>query len=290
LADREQLQIERGRPGACKRAELWRRAPGTMTERGAIRRLGAIAGILVLALALTGLAAARMKSLKLEAGLCETTGGGKFVEIPGFPGEKIDRRLLTDIRRLERRYKIFVTDGYSISDVHAANGEHPLGLALDIVPNKAVGGRWRQIDRLAAWAEPRPDRPRPPFRWVGYDGDANHGRGHHLHLSWSHSPAKRGRTARTVYTRRCPARATPPAPTAEPPLAGGTEVGAPVKDNDGGGSGGGDQDGGGGGGGPSGPGSGGIGGDGLGSGSGGIGGKLKLAPRVAERRGVDDSS
>jgi hypothetical protein len=244
-----------------------------MIESGTIRRLGGIAGILVLALALTGLAA---------------TGGGKFVAIPGFPGEMIDRRLLTDIRRLERRYKIFVTDGYSISDVHAANGEHPLGLALDIVPDKAVGGRWRQIDRLAAWAEPKPDKPRPPFRWVGYDGDANHGRGHHLHLSWSHSPAEPGRTARTVLTMHCPAPAAPPA--AEPPLTGGTEVGAPVKNDGGGGSGGGAQDGDGGGGGPSGPGSGGIGGGGLGSGSGGIAGKLKLAPRVAERRGVDDSS
>jgi hypothetical protein len=28
---------------------------------------------------------------------------------------------------------------------------------------------------------------------VGYNGDANHGRGHHLHLSWNHGPAKRGR-------------------------------------------------------------------------------------------------
>jgi hypothetical protein len=24
---------------------------------------------------------------------------------------------------------------------------------------------------------------------VGYDGDANHGRGDHLHLSWIHAPA-----------------------------------------------------------------------------------------------------
>ena len=26
----------------------------------------------------------------------------------------------------------------------------------------------------------------PPFRWVGYDGDENHGCGDHLHLSWFH--------------------------------------------------------------------------------------------------------
>jgi hypothetical protein len=240
----------------------------------------------VVAIALTGLAVARMKSTKIGPGLCQTTGGGKIVDIPGFPGEMIDRRLLTDIRRLVRRYKIFVTDGYSLSDVHAANGEHPLGLALDIVPNVAKGGSWSRIDRLAAWAEPEPNEPRPPFRWVGYDGDANHGRGHHLHLSWSHSVSMPGRTARTVYTRRCPSPAIPapvPPPAPEPPLAGGTEVGEPVK-GQGGSSGGGDYAGSGGGDWASGPGSGGIGGGGLGSGSGGIG--KRLAPPVAEAGGL----
>jgi hypothetical protein len=233
----------------------------------------------VLALTLAGLAAARMQSTKLAPALCETTGGGKFVEIPGFPGEMIDRRLLTDIRRLVRRYKIFVTDGYSLSSVHAANGEHPLGLALDIVPDRAKGGTWDLIDRLAAWAEPRPDKPRSPFRWVGYDGDANHGRGHHLHLSWSHSVARPGRPARAVYTRRCPSQAPPPAtpqpPPEPPPLTGGTQVGQPVKEHNGV-SGGGRHGGGGHGGGggrPSGPGSGGIGGAGHGPGSGGISAK-----------------
>ena len=32
-----------------------------------------------------------------------------------------------------------------------------------------------------------PEPPRPPFRWVGYDGDAGHGCGNHLHLSWNHA-------------------------------------------------------------------------------------------------------
>jgi hypothetical protein len=239
----------------------------------------------VLVLTLAGLAAARMQSTKLRPGLCETTGGGHFVDIPGFPGETIDRRLLTDIRRLVRRYRIFVTDGYSLSNVHAANGEHPLGLALDIVPDKERGGTWNRIDRLAAWAEPQQGDPRAPFRWVGYEGDANHGRGHHLHLSWSHSLSRPGRPARTVYTTRCPSPTSPPAPE-PPPLAGGTEAGPPVKDSPG-------EGGGGGGGGnhhdgdgrPS-AGSGGVGGAGHGSGSGGIGGRLRIAPPVVETGGV----
>jgi hypothetical protein len=208
----------------------------------------------VLLVALTGLASAAMHSTKLAPGLCETTGGGRFVKIPGFPGETIDRRLLTDIRMLEKRYSIFVTDGYSIDDVHAENGEHPIGLALDIVPDKAAGGRWSDIDRLAAWAEPKQDRPREPFRWVGYDGDRGHGRGHHLHLSWSHSFAKPRKTARTVYTIRCPGETgqVPGEPTGA--STGGTAVG---------------------------------GGHGGGTGSGGIGGKPRLVPPVAESDGLD---
>ncbi len=192
-----------------------------------IRRLAAvIATALAIGLALAGSANGAMHSPKLGPGLCETTGGGRIVPIPDFPGEKIDRRLLTDIKRLEKRYKIFVTDGYSMDGVHAENGEHPIGLALDIVPNKAAGGRWSDIDRLAAWAEPKQNQPRAPFRWVGYNGDEGHGRGNHLHLSWSHTVTKPGRTARTVYTSRCPSPPTTPPPSTEPddPPGGGTDV------------------------------------------------------------------
>ena len=71
------------------------------------------------------------------------------------------RRLVRDIRLLKRRYDIFITDGYSKDPVHSANGEHPMGLALDIVPR---GRRWGKIDRLARWAEPTQNAPRAPFR------------------------------------------------------------------------------------------------------------------------------
>jgi hypothetical protein len=164
-----------------------------------------LAGVLAVALALLwiGAAPAKMKSQR-SAGICVTTGGGKFVDIPGFPGEKIDRRLLADVRMLVRRYDIFITDGFSTSSIHSSKGEHPLGLALDIVPNKAAGGTWKKVDRLARWAEPQQDRPRAPFRWVGYDGDSGHGRGHHLHLSWNHGGGSFGKPVRTVNTLRCP--------------------------------------------------------------------------------------
>ena len=73
--------------------------------------------VVVLALgafaALVATAPAAMRSDKINKNLCETTGGGKFVPIPGFPGEKADRRLLTDIKYLRRKYDIFITDGLS---------------------------------------------------------------------------------------------------------------------------------------------------------------------------------
>ena len=185
-------------------------------------------------------ASARMKTTKQADGTCLTVGGGRFVDIPGFPGEQIDRRLLRDVRWLRRHYGIFVTDGYSADDVHAANGEHPIGLALDIVPDKARGGTWEQIDALAAWAEPRQNAPVAPFRWVGYDGDANHGRGHHLHLSWAHSATKFGVPAESVYTMRCPKPGSKQGhgdgkPDKPDPPSGGTGAGEPQPDDPAGG-------------------------------------------------------
>jgi uncharacterized membrane protein YgcG len=210
---------------------------------------------------------ARMKSVQISNKVCQTTGGGKFVDIPGFPGEKIDRRLLRDIRYLRRNYKIFITDGYSKDPVHSANGEHPRGLALDIVPNVAAGGSWSDIDKLAKWAEPSQNQPRSPFRWVGYDGDANHGRGHHLHLSYNHLGADFGEPAKTMYSIKCPKKR-----------------GDGDRDGDGGGGGGGD------GGGIS---AGDSGGDGGGGGTGGGGISTRsaepsdLGPVQPESGGVD---
>lgn len=167
------------------------------------RSLPALFAVLGLGIA-TGSAHGEMRSVQLKKNLCKTTGGGKFVDIPGFPGEKIDRRLLPDIRWMKRNYSIFITDGYARYG-HAANGEHPIGLATDIVPHRNRGGTWGKIDRLAEKVEPRQNRPMLPWRWVGYNGDAGHGRGAHLHLSWSHSSnTTPGKPARWVLTRKCP--------------------------------------------------------------------------------------
>jgi Transglycosylase SLT domain len=134
-------------------------------------------------------------------GVRRVAGAGRIVPIPGSPGEAIDSRILRDVLFLQRRFLFTITAGYDPTG-HKAAGEHPLGLALDIVPGPQ--GSWEDIDRLARWAEPRQNAPRPPFRWVGYNGDADHGRGHHLHLSWDHSPTAPGQPPEWVLVLAAP--------------------------------------------------------------------------------------
>jgi hypothetical protein len=131
---------------------------------------------------------------------------GKIVPIPASipheEGDMVDQRILPDLRWIAKRYPIFVTDGYSgplpngvhvgCNRCHVKGSDHYNGLAVDIVPLNGDGkcdSTWAAITRLAHWAEPVQNQPRLPFRWVGYDGDAGHGCGNHLHLSWNHAPA-----------------------------------------------------------------------------------------------------
>jgi hypothetical protein len=133
------------------------------------------------------------------------SGGGRWVPVPGQAWARIDRRILPDVLYLVRRYRVRIVEGYGTIG-HEPFGEHPLGLAVDIEPG--AGGTWADVSKLARWAEPRQNRPRGPFRWVGWNGDFNHGHpsvckprlgcAPHLHLSWSHTPAPPRHLARTV--------------------------------------------------------------------------------------------
>jgi hypothetical protein len=132
---------------------------------------------------------------------------GEIVPIPASvpheEGDMVDRRIVPDLRWLAAHFPIYVTDGYSgplpngehigCNLCHVRNSDHYNGLAVDLVPLDGTPGKcdasWAAITRLALWAEPLQNKPRPPFRWVGYDGDAGHGCGNHLHLSWAHAPA-----------------------------------------------------------------------------------------------------
>jgi hypothetical protein len=177
-------------------------------DRGAGRRHPLRARLVALtALAFVGLAI--WASAFADAGPASTRivySAGKIVPIPASipheAGDMVDRRIVPDLLWIAQRYPIYVTDGYSgplpdgthvgCNRCHVHGSDHYNGMAVDIVP---VGGgttcdkSWAPITRLAHWAEPSQNHPVPPFRWVGYEGDAGHGCGNHLHLSWNHAPA-----------------------------------------------------------------------------------------------------
>ena len=137
------------------------------------------------------------------------TGGGRWVEIPGQSWARVDSRILPDVLYFIRRYHVQIWEGFGTIG-HESFGEHPLGLAVDILPG--AGGTWDDVSRLARWAEPRQNHPRAPFRGVGWNGDFNHGHpsvckprlgcAPHLHLSWSHSPTAPRHIARSVRVFR----------------------------------------------------------------------------------------
>ncbi|HET6998586.1 MAG TPA: hypothetical protein VFI03_08350 [Solirubrobacterales bacterium] len=172
-----------------------------VTLRHRVERIG-----LAIALACTALLCWAATSSAAPPATRTVYAAGTLVPIPASipheDGDMVDRRILPNLRWLAQRYPIYVTDGYSgplpsgehagCDNCHTHGSDHYNGLAVDIVP---VGGgtkcdaSWAAITRLALWAEPVQGEPAPPFRWVGYDGDAGHGCGHHLHLSWNHAVA-----------------------------------------------------------------------------------------------------
>ncbi len=139
---------------------------------------------------------------------------GEFVPIPDTiphaEGAYIDRRLIPNLRWITASYDVYVIEGFAgklpngdkvgCPKCHVEFSEHKIGLAVDLAPlyyltavapfdfDVRCDRHWRGTTRLAHWAEPGPGQPLPPFRWVGYDGNENHGCGHHLHLSWVHDP------------------------------------------------------------------------------------------------------
>jgi hypothetical protein len=140
---------------------------------------------------------------------------GRIVAIPASvpheEGDMVDSRIVPDLVWIAQHFPIYVTDGYSgplpdgehvgCHGCHVRHSDHYNGLAVDVVPVNGDGkcdSTWRGITRLALWAEPQQNHPVPPFRWVGYEGDAGHGCGNHLHLSWEHAPAPQFQLAEWV--------------------------------------------------------------------------------------------
>jgi hypothetical protein len=196
----------------------WRRSAD---NAGVSHRLLATAwarALAVLALSLAPLFAVCAYAEAAPAGPSKILfGTGEIVPIPASipheEGDMVDRRILPNLRWIAKRYPIYVTDGYSgplpngehagCHGCHVRGSDHYNGLAVDIVPinpSSRCDANWAGITRLAFWAEPTQNRPNQPFRWVGYDGDAGHGCGHHLHLSWNHAIVPQFQLAEWVET------------------------------------------------------------------------------------------
>jgi hypothetical protein len=137
-------------------------------------------------------------------------GGRWLAPVPGSTAV-CDRRIVPDVAALLQRYRMAAGDCFALSG-HASDGEHPLGLGIDLVPGP--GGSWGLMAQAARDLGWRPScgasgcagQLPSPFRFIGYNGYPGHGDpAHaggmaHLHLSWQHTPAAPGSPAARVQT------------------------------------------------------------------------------------------
>ena len=137
---------------------------------------------------------------------------GWLAPVPGFPGERCDRRIVADVVRLTRAYGLHLTDCFGGAP-HELDGEHPLGLAADVVarrrqlePHAAARERRRLVARVRASGLPGPRAvPRGPLQRLSRATAIRASRARpHLHLSWQHgaaSPFSPAPWVRTVLSR-----------------------------------------------------------------------------------------
>jgi hypothetical protein len=132
---------------------------------------------------------------KVDAG--PINGGSWLATVPGT-GIQCDRRIVPNVATILERYHAHLTACYAASG-HASDGEHPLGLAVDLVPQPP--STWAQMERLArdsGWRESCATsgcagQTGTAFRFVGWNGYSGHGdpahagTNAHLHLSWKWS-------------------------------------------------------------------------------------------------------
>jgi hypothetical protein len=167
---------------------------------------------------------------------------GRFIPIPNqvphVQGAYIDKRIKRNLIWLADHFRIYVTEGFAgrlpngksvgCPGCHVQYSEHKIGLAVDIVPlhndwSGHCNKRWASVSKLAKWAEPHQNEPLPPFRWVGYNGDAEHGCGNHLHLSWDHDERYRkyepSRWVEVFKVHRKSQKSASPRPAASAPSA-----------------------------------------------------------------------
>lgn len=155
--------------------------------------------------------AAAMPAAPANDGTTVTGDGRWLADVPGFPGERCDARIVADVVAITVEFGLRLTDCFGGAP-HETNGEHPLGLAADLVP---VDGDWSRTARTAAafgWAPACAANGCPgrgPLRVVLYNGFPGHGDpAHsgtpHLHLSWQHAvaaPFSRAASVRVLLAR-----------------------------------------------------------------------------------------
>jgi hypothetical protein len=156
-------------------------------------------------------AATGIGGLPVGSGISQGLIAGSWLApVPGTSAV-CDRRIVPDVVALLQRYRLAAGDCFSLSG-HARDGEHPLGLGLDIVPGP--GGSWDLVAKAAhdlGWrntcgASGCAGLLPSPFRFIGYNGYPGHGDpahvggNAHLHLSWQHTPAAPGSPAARVQT------------------------------------------------------------------------------------------
>jgi hypothetical protein len=125
--------------------------------------------------------------------------------VPGAQGERCDARIVPDVVMLLATFGVRLTACFGGAP-HATGGEHPLGLAADLVPIDGDWGRTLRLARAYGWSPACAVTGCPgrgPFRVVLYDGypghgDPAHSSTPHLHVSWQHAPAEPFTRARWV--------------------------------------------------------------------------------------------
>jgi hypothetical protein len=127
----------------------------------------------------------------------QVTGDGlRLADVPGFPGERCDARIVADVLALTTEFGLHLSDCYGGAP-HDRNGEHPLGLAVDMSPKDGDWSRTMRLARTFGWSPSCAVAGCPgrgPFRVVLYNGYPDHGDPQHssiphIHLSWQHGPA-----------------------------------------------------------------------------------------------------
>lgn len=134
--------------------------------------------------------------------------GPWLVPISGT-AERCDARIVPNVVSILARYHATLLACYAASG-HAAGGEHPLGLAVDLAPEPPAS--WESMADLARFAGWKTacastgcaGQTGTAFRFVGWNyfpghGDPAHaGANAHLHLSWDHGPGRPAEWVRVV--------------------------------------------------------------------------------------------